>query len=94
MHHVLAVFDVSAQNHLSNIVDEVERNGTPIEKVRAGYILEERCKITDPIFNEWVKHVTRGGSRKLDPQAEYSPRYSAKWSLSINVDEPINDEAN
>jgi predicted transcriptional regulator of viral defense system len=94
IHHVLAVFDASAQTHLSTIVDEVERNGTPIEKVRAGYILEERCKITHPIFIEWVKHIARGGSRKLDPQAEYSPRYSAKWSLSINVDEPLNDETN
>ena len=88
IHHVLDIFTQSGKSNLLSIVDEVERHGTAIEKIRAGYILEERCQLTNPIFGEWAKHVTRGGSRKLDPQADYSRQYSAKWSLSLNIDEP------
>ncbi|HWL29914.1 MAG TPA: hypothetical protein VNQ97_13505 [Burkholderiaceae bacterium] len=86
MWHVLAVFRAHAQANLATIVDEVERHGKTIDKVRAGYILEEFCGLEHPVFEDWVHLAARGGSRKLDPQEEYRPRYSARWCLSLNVD--------
>ena len=83
--HVLDVFDQHAESYLPLIADEVERWGSPIDKVRVGYLLDERCQLTHPNIRQWLKFVQRGGSRKLDAQAEYSSRYSERWSLSINA---------
>ena len=88
IYHVLTVFETTARNHLQNIVDEIERNGTVIEKVRAGYVLDERCKLQHEVISSWVALAQRGGSRKLDPQREYAARYSARWCISLNIDEP------
>ncbi len=85
INHVLDVFKEHAESYLNLIIDEVENRGHDIDKVRAGYILEDRCSIDRKHTGQWLKHVQRGGSRKLDPKAEYSPKYSARWSLSINV---------
>ncbi|MBN9473010.1 MAG: hypothetical protein ABS43_13410 [Bordetella sp. SCN 67-23] len=86
MWHVLTVFRSHASANLATIVDEVERHGKAIDKVRAGYILEEFCGLAHPIFREWVRLAARGGSRRLDPKEEYRPNYSARWCLSLNVD--------
>jgi hypothetical protein len=92
MAHVLSAFDHNATSHLTTIVDELDQHGSAIAKVRAGYILEERCRLQHPSFQQWATLAIRGGSRKLDPKAEYAPRYSEKWSLSINVEEPMDDD--
>jgi len=68
------------------IIDEVEKYGNKIEKVRAGYLLEEVCNVKNKRINKWLGCVERGGSRKLDPTVKYSPVYSEKWCLSINID--------
>jgi predicted transcriptional regulator of viral defense system len=86
MRHVLEVYSKFAKEHSRLIISEIDRHGNLIEKTRAGYILDEICKIKDETIENWAKSVQRGGSRKLDPQSEYSENYSAKWSLSINVD--------
>ncbi|MCZ2154007.1 hypothetical protein [Alicycliphilus denitrificans] len=39
----------------------------------------------DIVLDGWVQYAQRGGSRMLDPQAEYASHYSEKWMLSINV---------
>jgi len=83
--HVLEVFEESASPHLSAIVAELNTHGAKVDRVRAGYILEEYCGISDSRIDAWVIDVSRGGSRKLDPQAEYSSNFSEKWALSINV---------
>ena len=83
--HVIDAFDMHARDHLELVIDEVEKRGSGIDKVRAGYILEERCGISHPKIDGWERFVQRGGSRKLDAQAEYSSNYSERWSLSINV---------
>jgi len=83
--HVLEVFEQHAESHLDLLMDELEQHGNFIDRIRAGYILEERCDIRHERIDRWVRHAQRGGSRKLDPQAEYSSRYSDRWSLSINV---------
>jgi predicted transcriptional regulator of viral defense system len=85
MAHVLDVYAEHAETYLRLIVDEVTSHGGPIDKVRAGYILDERLGLKDPIIDVWVSHAQRGGSRKLDATAEYVPEYSEKWCLSINL---------
>ena len=83
--HVIDVFSSEARRHLRSIVDEVDRNGNAIDKVRTGYLLTEVCQLSDPLIDKWAQYAQRGGSRKLDPDGEYSPTYSERWKLSINV---------
>lgn len=86
MHHVLEVYADHAPTWLTLITDEVSRHGAPIDKVRAGYILEEKMGLASPVFEDWLQFAQRGGSRKLDASAEYQPVWSAKWCLSLNID--------
>ena len=76
----------SAETYLDLIIDEIDRHGGPIDKVRAGYILEEICNLQSGRLETWLEYVQRGGSRKLDPDAEYRETYSERWCLSLNVD--------
>lgn len=91
INHVLEIYSASAKEHFRLIVDEIEKHGDPIDKVRAGYVLEERCGLSDPVIESWRVYVQRGGSRKLDASEEYSSRYSEKWSISLNVIEERKD---
>lgn len=86
IYHVLDVYREYAGPYLNLIIDEFNQHGKPMDKVRAGYILEELCGISDSSVDEWQRYVMRGGSRKLDPAEEYSPTYSERWCLSINVE--------
>lgn len=83
--HVIEVFEAHAQAYLTAIIAEFNTHGGKIDCVRAGYILNERCGIHRAEIDAWVAHASRGGSRKLDAKAEYSPKFSEKWSLSINA---------
>jgi len=85
MAHVLEVYEEYGATYLKLIVDEIENHGSPIDKVRAGYILEERLRLNNSSIEGWVAYVQRGGSRKLDPSGEYIPEFSEKWCLSINA---------
>lgn len=85
MVHVMDVFEEHAKRYLSHIVSEIETHGSPIEKVRAGYILDECCDLRHEILNQWQSHAQRGGSRKLDPNADYVPEFSERWAISLNV---------
>lgn len=87
IYHVLDVYQKHAERYLQLIIDEIDRHGTKIDKVRAGYILEERLGLTHPTIAQWESYAQRGGSRKLNPNESYSPHYSEKWCLSINVEE-------
>ena len=82
--HVLDVYEDNAKGLKKLIISEVDRHGTAIEKARAGYILEECCSIKDSVIDEWSEHVTRGGSRKLDPHEAFSSEFSERWCISIN----------
>jgi predicted transcriptional regulator of viral defense system len=87
IYNVLDAYMEFAKRYLNLILDEINRNGNKIEKVRAGYILEERCDIkNNPILESWKTFAQRGGSRKLDPDSEYDPEYSETWCLSINIE--------
>ncbi len=83
--HVVDTYRAYAERNLSLIVEEIERHGNAIEKVRAGYLLDEVCRLSHPLIDGWAKYAQRGSSRMLDPQAEYASHYSKKWMLSINV---------
>jgi predicted transcriptional regulator of viral defense system len=88
IYNVLQAYEGYSEKYIDLILDEVDKNGNKIEKVRAGYILEERCGIKDhPRVEIWKTHAQRGGSRKLDPNNEYMPIYSEAWCLSINIEE-------
>jgi len=87
IYNVIQAYEAFSEQYLGLIIDEVERNGSKIEKVRAGYLLEERCGFKgNPIIEKWKKHIQRGGSRRLDPTNEYSFKYSKNWCLSINIE--------
>jgi predicted transcriptional regulator of viral defense system len=85
MHHVIEVFEERAEPYLQPILGEIEQWGGPIDKVRAGYILEELIGLRHPTISSWEAFIARGGSRKLDPSEEYVPKWSEKWCLSLNV---------
>ena len=85
MSHVMEIYEARGREHAALIIGEFEQRGAPIDRVRAGYILEEHCGVTDPRLDAWVSDAQRGGSRKLDPQSEYAPKFSERWQLSINV---------
>jgi predicted transcriptional regulator of viral defense system len=83
--HVIQVFKEHAAINKRLIFDELDQHGGPIDKVRAGYILEEICQIRDPRLEAWIVFAARGGSRKLDPSSGYEPKFSERWMLSINI---------
>ena len=87
IYHVLEVFEAHAATYLRLITDEIEQHGTKIDKVRAGYILDERCGLKSSVLDRWQAEVQRGGSRKLYAKGEYSSRFSERWSLSLNIEE-------
>jgi predicted transcriptional regulator of viral defense system len=87
IYHVLEVYADHASRYLRLIVDVIDRHGNKIDKVRAGYILDERLGLTHPSIETWRALVQRGGSQKLQAQAAYSSHFSEKWCLSINIDE-------
>jgi predicted transcriptional regulator of viral defense system len=85
MKHVVNVFEEHALDYLPLIVDEINQHGKAVEKVRAGYILEEICAIKNEAIASWSEFAQRGGSRKLDASAEYIPKWSEKWKISLNL---------
>ena len=85
MHHVVDVYRDNAEQYLPAILNEINTNGTQIDKVRAGYILERVCGIRKDIIDSWKKFAQRGGSRKIDPSGEYSPVFDEEWCLSLNI---------
>lgn len=89
LNHVLRVFREHAPSYRRLIFDELDQQGTAIDKVRAGFILETVCKLQDPRIDAWVAFAARGGSRKLDATTEYAPQFSDRWCLSINASLPL-----
>lgn len=92
IYHVLEVWQSHAARNLALIAAEVDRHGSKIDKVRAGYILEERLGLKHPSFEDWVAFAQRGGSRKLYANAGYSERFSERWCLSLNIEESVDSD--
>jgi hypothetical protein len=87
IYHVLDIYQEHVERYLQLVVDEIDQHGTKIDMVRVGYILEERLGLSHDNIKKWVKFTQRGGSRKLYAHSEYSPRFSEKWCLSLNIEE-------
>ena len=85
MQHVIDVYKEYSKQYLRQIIDEIDAHGKDIEKMRAGFILESEVGIYDPRIDAWQAKVQRGGSRKLDPNNEYSPFFSERWAISLNL---------
>jgi predicted transcriptional regulator of viral defense system len=84
---IVALWRINAAGHRDAIIEAISASDEKIVRVRAGYLLEEMLGIEDPRIEAWVADAQRGSSRKLDPSAPYAPRFSARWMLSINVDD-------
>jgi predicted transcriptional regulator of viral defense system len=86
MAHVLDVWRRHADGFREEIVSTMDAVGTPIAKVRAGYLLDELLAIGgDSRIQAWVQFAQRGSSRVLDPTKPFATEHSEKWMLSINV---------
>lgn len=85
LRHVIETYQRHAAGYLRLIVSEIDRHGEPIDKIRAGYILEEKAGIRDETVESWTRFAQRGGSRKLDATAPYHHEWSDKWLLSLNL---------
>lgn len=84
INHVIDAFSEHAESYLRLIVDEYESHGKKIDKVRAGYILDEFLGIDDDRVKSWKRFAQRGGSQKLDASSEYLSEWSDRWCLSLN----------
>ena len=85
MNHVLDVWEEHASIWLEEIVQSVDTATSNLVKSRAGYIIEERLKLSHPLLAAWKSQCQRGGSRKLDPGRDFAPAFSETWTISINV---------
>lgn len=87
IYHVIEVFEEHGPSHLEAILSEVDHHGNKIEQARVGYLLERADSelLENPTLQKWATGVSRGGSRKLDPSADYADEYSERWALSLNV---------
>jgi predicted transcriptional regulator of viral defense system len=85
MASVMTVWRRHARDHLNAIVEAVDEIESKIAKVRAGYILTEVVGIEAPQISAWSAFAQRRGSRKLDPDGPYTPVFSERWTISLNI---------
>lgn len=86
MAHVVDVWRERADIFHKEIISAMDEVGTPIAKVRAGYLLDELLAAGDDTrVQGWVRFAQRGSSRVLDPTKSFGGAHSEKWMLSINV---------
>ncbi len=69
---------------LDVLVDYVVRFNQTLLRQRVGFLLEQ-LELTHPILQDWVTRSVRGSSAKLFANLDFSPTFSERWNLSINV---------
>jgi predicted transcriptional regulator of viral defense system len=70
---------------LANLVAHVRAlKAGPVMRQRVGYLIEA-VGGRHPAVDEWREHLERGGSLKLVASNPYSPVFSERWNLSLNV---------
>lgn len=85
MEHVLEVWQEHAPYYLDEIIAAITAFPTKLVKVRAGYIMDELLHSKDDRVTQCLSAVQRGSSQVFDPEKPFSPRFSEKWMLSLNV---------
>ena len=85
MRHVIEIWEAEAERWVDDIVEAVHQVDSKIVKARAGYILSEVLRIEHRMLSYWEDPSPRGGSRKLDPEGEYVPKFSERWGRSLNA---------
>ena len=75
------------------LMDYVRRFDQTLLRQRVGFILE-RLEVTHPILQEWASRSVRGSSAKLFANLDFSPTFSERWNLSINVSDAVLSELN
>lgn len=85
MTHAIETWTNNASDWIDEITNVIDTMDSQIVKMRAGFILSELMSIEHPILKEWEPLAQRGGSRKMDPEADYAPTFSERWMISINV---------
>ncbi len=73
---------------LDTLIGYVERFNQTLLRQRVGFVLERLGEL-HPKFDEWTARSVRGSSAKLFATLDFSPRYSERWNLSINVSDTI-----
>jgi predicted transcriptional regulator of viral defense system len=85
MHHVIDTWKEHSEKFIGDIITSIDRFDSSIVKCRAGYLIEEVLRITNPKVDSWTTFAQRGGSRKLDPSRPFSSQFSERWMISINA---------
>ena len=73
---------------LDVLLGYIEKFSQTLLRQRAGYILE-RLGESHPKFDIWAANSVRGSSAKLFANLEFSPNYSERWNLSVNMSDMI-----
>lgn len=76
---------------LDVLIDYVGRFDQTLLKQRVGFILE-KLEVTHQILQEWASRSVRGSSAKLFASLDFSPIFSERWNLSINVPDAVLSE--
>ena len=73
------------------LTDYVGRFGQTLLRQRVGFILE-RLRMSHPILDKWATKSVRGSSARLFADLEFSPEFSERWNLSLNVPDAVLSE--
>jgi len=84
--HVLEVLEEYGEKYQRLILKEFDKNGSNIDKSRLGFYLESVMGVQNKILDKWAESVQRGSSRVFMPGGDFSPYYSERWCISINME--------
>ena len=70
--------------NLGLLVDYANRFNQTLLRQRTGFLLEQ-LGVEHPVLDDWAKNSVRGSSARLIASREFSPTFSERWNLSINV---------
>jgi predicted transcriptional regulator of viral defense system len=73
---------------LGVLIDYVKRFDQTLLRQRVGFVLEQ-LQLTHPILQDWANNSVRGSSAKLIANLDFSPTFSQRWNLSINVPDTV-----
>jgi predicted transcriptional regulator of viral defense system len=69
---------------LDVLIDYANRFNQTLLRQRTGFLLEQ-LGVEHPVLDDWAKNSVRGSSARLIASREFSPTFSERWNLSINV---------